>query len=94
MRIAINGAGIAGPTLAYWLRKMIWHRPPVRVAGRKWDDSGHADDLPLLMFRPIAQQKFSPADHISMTKESTEKDDCRLLKRSRADKLAPIPAEP
>ena len=39
MRIAINGAGIAGPTLAYWLRKsghevlLIEAAPQLRTGG-------------------------------------------------------------
>lgn len=46
MKIAINGVGIAGPTLAYWLRR-FGHEPVLfeRAPSARLDRMEHADDL-------------------------------------------------
>ena len=51
MRIAINGAGIAGPTLAYWLRKsnhdvlLVEQSPQLRSGGYIIDSWGIGYDI-------------------------------------------------
>src|SRR5262245_14484185 len=51
MRIAINGAGIAGPTLAYWLTDaghqvlMVEHAPALRSGGYVIDFWGVGYDI-------------------------------------------------
>ena len=55
MRIAINGAGIAGPTLAYWLHRaghiptLVEHAPTLRTGGYVIDFWGLGYDVALRM---------------------------------------------
>ncbi len=66
MRIAINGAGIAGPTLAYWLRKdghdvlLVEESPHLRMGGYVIDFWGIGYDIAERMglLPPIRQRGY------------------------------------
>ena len=55
MRVLISGASIAGPVLAYWLRRHGFHATVVERAPGARKTGGHAVDL------------FKPAMAIAMT---------------------------